>query len=121
MYHPIVEALALTLVEVPFTLATIILFTIIIYFIMGLQQSAAQFLYVFLFFLDIDRKQTESSLTVDFFFSIYFLFILVVTLSMKAFFRGLAAAFKGEGSGACSGSSWGVASSIISLHRLSDP
>ena len=44
MYHPMVEALALTLVDVPFTLATMILFTIIIYFIVGLQVSAAQFL-----------------------------------------------------------------------------
>ena len=47
MYHPMVEALALTLVDVPFTLATMIPFTIILYFIVGLQASAAQFLYVF--------------------------------------------------------------------------
>lgn len=90
MYHPMVEALALTLVDVPFTLVTIILFTIIVYFIVDLQRSAAQFLYVSFSF----SMLTESSLTVDF-FSIYFLSILVVTLSMKAFFRGLAAAFKG--------------------------
>ena len=47
MYHPMVEALALTLVDVPFTLATMIPFTIILYFIVGLQASAGQFLYVF--------------------------------------------------------------------------
>ena len=47
MYHPMVEALALTLVDIPFTLATMILFTIIIYFIVGLQVSGAQFLCVF--------------------------------------------------------------------------
>ena len=52
MYHPLVEALALTLVDIPFTLATIILFTIITYFIVGLQVSAGQFLYV-LFYLGI--------------------------------------------------------------------
>jgi len=48
MYHPMVEALALTMVDVLFTLevVTIILFTIITYFIVGLQQSAAQFLYI---------------------------------------------------------------------------
>ena len=50
MYHPMVEALALTLVDVPFTLATMILFTIIVYFIVGLQVSAAQFLCVKFFF-----------------------------------------------------------------------
>jgi len=44
MYHPMVEALAMTLVDVPFTLITIILFTIIIYFIVKLQQTAGQFL-----------------------------------------------------------------------------
>ena len=47
MYHPMVESLALTLVDVPFTLATMILFTIIVYFIVGLQVSAAQFLCVY--------------------------------------------------------------------------
>ena len=44
MYHPMVEALALTLVDIPFTLITIILFTVIIYFIVKLQQTARQFL-----------------------------------------------------------------------------
>jgi ATP-binding cassette subfamily G (WHITE) protein 2 (SNQ2) len=44
MYHPMVEALALTLVDIPFTLATMILFSIILYFIVRLQQSASQFL-----------------------------------------------------------------------------
>ena len=43
MYHPMVESLALTLVDVPFTLVTMTLFSIIIYFIAGLQVSAAQF------------------------------------------------------------------------------
>ena len=89
MYHPMVEALALTLVDVPFTLATMILFTIIVYFIVGLQVSAAQFLYVYLlgFFLTFAQTFHRD-------FSIYFLFILVVALSMKALFRSLAAAFK---------------------------
>lgn len=50
MYHPMVEALALTLVDVPFTLVTIILFTIITYFIVRLQQSPAQYLCVPFFF-----------------------------------------------------------------------
>ncbi|KDR66421.1 hypothetical protein GALMADRAFT_80772 [Galerina marginata CBS 339.88] len=71
MYHPMVEALAMTLVDVPFTLGTIVLFTIIVYFIVKLQQSAAQFF-------------------------TYFAFIVVVALAMKAFFRLLASAFPKE-------------------------
>jgi ABC-2 family transporter len=54
MYHPMVEALALTLVDVPFTLATMILFAIIIYFIVGLQTSAAQFLCVYFTWIFLD-------------------------------------------------------------------
>jgi ATP-binding cassette subfamily G (WHITE) protein 2 (SNQ2) len=46
MYHPFVEALALTLVDVPFTFITTVLFSIILYFIIKLQQSAAQYLCV---------------------------------------------------------------------------
>jgi ATP-binding cassette subfamily G (WHITE) protein 2 (SNQ2) len=49
MYHPFVEALAMTLVDIPFTLITITLFIIIIYFVSGLQTSAWQFLCVYLF------------------------------------------------------------------------
>jgi len=44
MYHPMVEALAMTLVDIPFTLITVILFGVILYFVVKLQQSAAQFL-----------------------------------------------------------------------------
>ena len=44
MYHPFVEALALTLVDVPFTFITTVLFSVILYFIIKLQQSAAQYL-----------------------------------------------------------------------------
>ncbi|KAF8153344.1 pleiotropic drug resistance ABC transporter [Crassisporium funariophilum] len=71
MYHPMVEALAMTLVDVPFTLVTMILFSIVLYFIVDLQRSAGQYF-------------------------IFFVFILVVALGMKAFFRGLAAAFRKE-------------------------
>jgi ATP-binding cassette, subfamily G (WHITE), member 2, SNQ2 len=46
MYHPMVEALALTLVDIPFTLVTMTLFTIILYFVVGLQLSAGQYLCV---------------------------------------------------------------------------
>ena len=39
-YHPFVEALALTLVDIPITLVTLIIFSIILYFMTGLQRSA---------------------------------------------------------------------------------
>ena len=44
MYHPFVDALALTLVDVPITLVTMVLFSIILYFLAGMQDSAGQFL-----------------------------------------------------------------------------
>ena len=59
MYHPMVEALALTLADIPFTLATITLFAIIVYFIVDLQRSAGQFLCVYFylgFYLGFDRS-----------------------------------------------------------------
>src|SRR5690606_2140790 len=40
MYHPMVEAIAMTLVDVPFTFVTIVLFSVIIYFVVQLQQTA---------------------------------------------------------------------------------
>ncbi|KAF8625158.1 hypothetical protein AX15_005532 [Amanita polypyramis BW_CC] len=71
MYHPFVEALALTLVDIPITAATLIVFATVIYFMVGLQRSADQF-FVFL------------------------LFLFVMTLTMKAWFRAVAAAFGSE-------------------------
>ena len=46
MYHPFVEAVALTLVDVPITFVTLVAFAIELYFLVGLQQTAQQFLYV---------------------------------------------------------------------------
>ncbi|KAI8989100.1 pleiotropic drug resistance ABC transporter [Trametes punicea] len=69
MYHPFVEGLALTLVDVPITAITMIVFSILIYFLVGLQRTAAQF-FTFL------------------------LFVFTMTITMKAWFRSLAAAFK---------------------------
>ena len=91
MYHPMVDALALTLVDVPFTLANMILFTIIVYFIAGLQVSAAQFLWVYFTWIFLDFG---PNLTFYRNFSTFFLFILVLALSMNALVRSLAAAFK---------------------------
>ncbi|PPR00573.1 hypothetical protein CVT24_005458 [Panaeolus cyanescens] len=70
-YHPFVEALALTLVDIPITLVTLIVFSIILYFMVQLQQTAHQFF-------------------------IFYLFLVVMTLCMKAYFRAVAAAFASE-------------------------
>ncbi|KAG5638577.1 hypothetical protein H0H81_011797 [Sphagnurus paluster] len=71
MYHPFIEALALTLVDIPITFITTVIFGIIIYFIVGLQRSASQFF-------------------------IFFLFLFVMSLTMKAWFRAIAAGFKSQ-------------------------
>ena len=44
MYHPFVEGLAMTLVDVPVTFVTMVLYTVILYFLVKLQQTASQFL-----------------------------------------------------------------------------
>jgi ATP-binding cassette subfamily G (WHITE) protein 2 (SNQ2) len=46
MYHPLVEALAMTLVDIPITLLTTLPYGIILYFLIGLQSTAGQFLFV---------------------------------------------------------------------------
>ncbi|KAF8069062.1 pleiotropic drug resistance ABC transporter [Lyophyllum atratum] len=73
LYHPFIEALALTLVDVPITFATTLVFGVILYFMVGLQRSAGQFF-------------------------IFFLFIFAMSITMKAWFRAIAAAFKSEAS-----------------------
>jgi len=40
LYHPFVEALALTLVDIPITFLTTVIFGVVIYFVVGLQRSA---------------------------------------------------------------------------------
>ena len=44
MYHPFIEAAALTIVDIPITFFTIMAFSVIIYFMVGLQATASQFL-----------------------------------------------------------------------------
>ena len=44
MYHPFIEAAALTIVDIPITFVTIMVFSLILYFLVGLQSSASQFL-----------------------------------------------------------------------------
>lgn len=44
MYHPFVESLALTLVDVPISFVTITFFAVILYFLVGLTQEPSNFL-----------------------------------------------------------------------------
>ena len=44
MYHPFVDALAYSLVDMPIAFFTVLIFAIILYFLVGLQKSAGQFL-----------------------------------------------------------------------------
>lgn len=46
MYHPFAESIALTIVDIPITLITLIVFSVVLYFLVQLQQTASQFLYV---------------------------------------------------------------------------
>ncbi|KAJ7196400.1 pleiotropic drug resistance ABC transporter [Mycena pura] len=69
LYHPFIQAVALTLVDIPITFCTTAVFAILLYFIVGLQRTASQFF-------------------------IFFLFLFTMSLTMKAFFRAIAAAFK---------------------------
>ncbi|KAH9077824.1 ABC-2 type transporter-domain-containing protein [Lactarius deliciosus] len=67
MYHPFIEAAALTIVDVPITFVTIMIFSIILYFMVGLQSTVSQFF-------------------------TFFLFVCTMALVMKAMFRSVAAA-----------------------------
>lgn len=89
MYHPFVEAIALTLVDVPITFIILLLYSIVLYFLVGLQRTARQFLWV-------DASFPASLLIFCVHHSIFFLFEFVTALLGKALFRGLAAAFKSE-------------------------
>ena len=44
MYHPFIEAAAMTLVDIPITFVSLIVYCLVLYFIVGLQASAGQFL-----------------------------------------------------------------------------
>ncbi|KAJ7261710.1 ABC-2 type transporter-domain-containing protein [Mycena haematopus] len=69
LYHPFIEAVALTLVDIPITFCTTVVFAIVLYFIVGLQRTASQFF-------------------------VFYLFLFTMSITMKAFFRAIAAAFK---------------------------
>ncbi|KAL0957046.1 hypothetical protein HGRIS_003145 [Hohenbuehelia grisea] len=71
LYHPFVEALAYSIIDIPLSFCTILLFAIVLYFLSGLQRSAEQFF-------------------------TFFLVIFVMGVTMKTWFRMLAAAFRSQ-------------------------
>ncbi len=88
MYHPAIEALAGALVEYPYKLLNTTVFDIVMYFMVGLKQTAGAFLIICL--------TTCKSLYV--YSSIVWLLVLIsfsptdlITLTMSGFFRSLAA------------------------------
>lgn len=44
LYHPFIESLALSLVDLPISFVTLVVFSLVLYFLVGLQQTASQFL-----------------------------------------------------------------------------
>ncbi len=88
MYHPAIEALAGALVEYPYKLLNTTVFDIVMYFMVGLKQTAGAFFILWL--------TTCKSLYV--YSSIVWLLVLIsfsptdlITLTMSGFFRSLAA------------------------------
>jgi ATP-binding cassette, subfamily G (WHITE), member 2, SNQ2 len=58
LYHPFIEAVAMTLVDIPITGITLLIFATIVYEAVRFQQSASQFLYVGL--VGIDRADLTT-------------------------------------------------------------
>ncbi|OJA14947.1 hypothetical protein AZE42_03704 [Rhizopogon vesiculosus] len=73
MYYPFIESLAHTVVDIPITFVIQGIFSVLLYFLVDLQRTAAQFF-------------------------IFFLVVFTMTIAMKGFFRLIAAAFKQESS-----------------------
>ncbi|EJD42304.1 pleiotropic drug resistance ABC transporter [Auricularia subglabra TFB-10046 SS5] len=88
MYHPYIEAVALTLVDIPLTLLIQVIFTILLYFLVGLQRTPGQYF-------------------------IFLLFVFTMSIVMKAFFRAIAAAFATQESAQAVA---GIAVLIISIY-----
>lgn len=69
LHYPFIQSLAHTIVDIPVTLITQLVFAVILYFLVGLQRSASQFF-------------------------IFYLFVFMMSQTMKSFFRAIAACFK---------------------------
>ncbi|KAG1766364.1 ABC-2 type transporter-domain-containing protein [Suillus placidus] len=69
LHYPFIQSLAHTIVDIPITLVIQLIFAVILYFLVGLQRSAAQFF-------------------------IFYLFNFLMLQTMKSLFRAIAASFK---------------------------
>ncbi|KAG1869109.1 ABC-2 type transporter-domain-containing protein [Suillus tomentosus] len=69
LYYPFIQSLAHTIVDIPVTLIVQLVFAVILYFLVGLQRSASQFF-------------------------IFYLFIFLMSQTMKSFFRAIATSCK---------------------------
>lgn len=85
MYHPFIEAFAMTLADIPITFLTLTIYSVVLYFVVGLQASAGQFLCV-TFICPILASTNPS-------YSVFYLFIISTSLVMKAYFRTIATIF----------------------------
>ena len=85
MYHPFIEAFAMTLADIPITLVTLTIYSVVLYFVVGLQASAGQFLYII--------STRPLSAPTDPSYSVFYLFIISISLVMKAYFRTIASIF----------------------------
>ena len=56
LYYPFIDSLAHTIVDIPITLISVTIVSVIIYFLAGLQKSAKQFLYVISSLCDLDSR-----------------------------------------------------------------
>ncbi|KAF4611873.1 hypothetical protein D9613_003579 [Agrocybe pediades] len=88
LYRPFVEALALTLVDIPITAVITIVYSSIFYWLVGFQRSVSQF-------------------------ALFNLFTIGISVAMKAWFRGLSAAFASE---AAAQSLAGISALILILY-----
>ncbi|KAG1745100.1 ABC-2 type transporter-domain-containing protein [Suillus paluster] len=69
LHYPFIQSIAHIAIDIPITLIVQLVFAVILYLLVGLQRSAAQF-------------------------STFYLFIFLMSQTMKSFFRAVAASFK---------------------------
>ncbi|KAG2044053.1 pleiotropic drug resistance ABC transporter [Suillus americanus] len=69
LHYPFIQSLAHTIIDIPVTLIVQLVFAVVLYFLVGLQRSASQFF-------------------------IFYLFVFLMSQTMKSFFRAIAASFK---------------------------
>ena len=75
----------MTLADVPITLFTLTIYSIVLYFVVGLQASAGQFLCV----ISIHPILASTNAS----YSVFYLFVVSISLVMKAYFRTIASIF----------------------------